>query len=123
MTQNRKLRAQLVNADSVESRITALQISALRRLGISSQIYLLDENNNTSKRVARQLNRMGFQNCFVVVNGFPGWVQAKLKIKSSPVVYKAEVMAPGRLLGPVLGGNTQRRKVSTDGKKLLPPGK
>ena len=121
-TENRKLRGQLANPDDVESRITALQIAALRRLSRSSEVFLLDASGSVSKKVARQLNGLGFAKCFVISGGYSGWLRAKLQTKPSPAVYRPEVVSPATVLGTVLGG-TMQRKVTTVNQKSLPPGK
>jgi len=121
-TENRRLRSQLSNPESVESRVTALQIAALRRLSRSSDVFLLDSNGSVSKRVAKELKALGFGNVYVVSGGYSGWLRSKLQTKPSPMVYRAEVVAPASILTGALGG-TMQRKLSTTNRRRLPPGK
>jgi len=123
-TENKKLRGQLGNPDDVESRITALQIAALRRLSSSSKIYLLDGNGSVSKRVAKKLNQSGKFKCFVVDGGYSGWIRSKLRTKPSSSVFRAEVVSPISVIGSAIGGGTTKRSVGSTGtRKSLPPGK
>ena len=122
VTANRRLRDRMANPEDVESRVTALQIAALRRLSRASEVFLLDANGSMSRVVAKKLKGLGFKNCFVVMNGYSGWMRAKLQTKPSPSVYRAEVVAP--VMGTVFGGGTMQRKVTTTGnRRALPPGK
>lgn len=124
VTENRKLRGQMANAEEVESRVTALQIAALRRLSRSSDIFLLDGNGSVSRRVAKGLNALGFGRCFVVSGGYGGWMRSKLQTKPSPTIYKAEVVSPVSILSGGLGGTMQRKVPTTNRRsRALPPGR
>lgn len=123
-TENRKLRGQLRNAEAVESKITALQIAALRRVSKSTFVYLLDRNGSLSRQVAKSLKTLGFGRCFVISGGYGGWLQAKLQTKPSTSVFKAEVVAPSSVLSTVLKGGTTRRTVQSGRRpRSLPPPK
>eukprot|EP00210_Caulerpa_lentillifera_P001133 g1092.t1 len=121
-TEKRKLRAQLRNPENVESRITALQIAALRRVAKSTFVYLLDRNGSLSKKVAKCLKTLGYSRCFVISGGYAGWLQAKLQTKPSTSVFRAEVVAPVPVVRPALRSGTTQRTVKRQ-LRSLPPAK
>lgn len=48
------------------------------------RVCVLHRNGNTAKTVAKDLNKRGFKNCFVIAGGYEGrggWTSSKLPIK------------------------------------------
>ncbi|GBF99725.1 hypothetical protein Rsub_12438 [Raphidocelis subcapitata] len=78
---DRRLRGALRDASGLEAKLTALQVSALKRLGRGTKVYLLDRNGSTSKAVARELAKLGFGRVYVIEGGFGGWVSSRLLVK------------------------------------------
>ncbi|GAX76047.1 hypothetical protein CEUSTIGMA_g3490.t1 [Chlamydomonas eustigma] len=79
-----KLRSALRDPNGLEATVTALQISALKRVNGGTKIILLDRFGSDARAVAKELSRKGFGKVFTVQGGFDGrngWVQSKLQIK------------------------------------------
>ncbi|GMH40712.1 hypothetical protein BSKO_08616 [Bryopsis sp. KO-2023] len=121
-TASSKLRNQLRNAQEIECQVTAIQISALRKLSKDCTLYLLDRSGSSSASVARDLARRGFKNCFAIQGGYSGWTQCKLQVKPSSTVSFAEVIAP--TVGTIFTPGRQRKvatSTTTSRRKALPP--
>lgn len=95
-----KLKGQVRNARKLEAEIAALKISFLKRIGKGSNIVLLDAYGDIAKTVAKTLSALGFQNAWVVIDGFDGgkgWVQSRLGTDS----YNSsigEILSPSRII-------------------------
>jgi 3-mercaptopyruvate sulfurtransferase SseA len=62
--------------------VTALEISALKRVSKGSQVLLLDRNGGgTAKAVARELGKLGFRKVYILEGGFSGWTSSKLQVR------------------------------------------
>ncbi|KAG8488053.1 hypothetical protein CXB51_018632 [Gossypium anomalum] len=69
------------NTKKVEAEIAALKISYLKKISKSSNIVIMDSYCDSAKTVARTLASLGFNNCWVVADGFSGrkgWLQSRL---------------------------------------------
>ncbi|KAK8559352.1 hypothetical protein V6N13_026778 [Hibiscus sabdariffa] len=76
-----KLRSLVRNTKKVEAEIAALKISYLKKINKGSSIVIMDFYCDSAKTVARTLTSLGFNNCFVVADGFSGsrgWLQSRL---------------------------------------------
>ncbi|MBA0757236.1 hypothetical protein Gotri_020346 [Gossypium trilobum] len=76
-----KLRSLVRNTKKVEAEIAALKISYLKKISKSSNIVIMDSYCDSAKTVARTLASLGFNNCWVVADGFSGrkgWLQSRL---------------------------------------------
>ncbi|KAE8676920.1 Calcium sensing receptor [Hibiscus syriacus] len=76
-----KLRSLVRNTKKVEAEIAALKISYLKKINKGSNIVIMDSYCDSAKTVARTLRSLGFNNCFVVADGFSGskgWLQSRL---------------------------------------------
>ncbi|KAK8547936.1 hypothetical protein V6N13_123359 [Hibiscus sabdariffa] len=76
-----KLRSLVRNTKKVEAEIAALKISYLKKINKGSNIVIMDSYCDSAKTVARTLTSLGFNNCFVVADGFSGsrgWLQSRL---------------------------------------------
>ncbi|PPS02237.1 hypothetical protein GOBAR_AA18430 [Gossypium barbadense] len=75
-----KLRSLVRNTKKVEAEIAALKISYLKKISKSTNIVIMDYCDS-AKTVARTLASLGFNNCWVVADGFSGrkgWLQSRL---------------------------------------------
>lgn len=91
---DRRLRGQLRSADAVETRITALEIQALKRVSKGSTIMLLDKTGGSAaKDTAKELARLGFRKVYVITGGFNGWQASKLQIKAPVPGMQSNVMS------------------------------
>ena len=115
MIEDRKVRNQLRDISKLETKITAMQIAALKRLGKGTTIYIMDKNGGVSKAVAKELAARGFKSVFVMKGGFSGWMKDKLGTKLSTSVSRVEVLLPG---SQFRGGGSA---ASTRGSRQLPP--
>ncbi|KAL6747088.1 hypothetical protein V8C86DRAFT_2920968 [Haematococcus lacustris] len=91
-TEDKRLRGQLRDPNSIEAQITALQVSALKRINKGTKVVLLDRYGPAARTVAKELGRKGYTKVFVVAGGFDGrggWVQSKLQIKPAASVMNA----------------------------------
>lgn len=111
LTEDRKLRGQLRDSRSVAAQVTALQISALKKLSRGSRVLLLDRYGSDARTVAKELARKGFGRVFVVSGGFDGgngWVKSKLQVKPTANFGSA---APSGVFGTISSrGNGAGRK-------------
>lgn len=95
-----KLKGQVRNSRRLEAEIAAVKISFLKRIGKGSNIVLLDSSGSIAKTVAKSLSALGFQNAWVVADGFDGgkgWVQSRLGTDSYNSSI-AEVLSPSRII-------------------------
>eukprot|EP00192_Tetraselmis_astigmatica_P012310 CAMPEP_0117673156 /NCGR_PEP_ID=MMETSP0804-20121206/14315_1 /TAXON_ID=1074897 /ORGANISM="Tetraselmis astigmatica, Strain CCMP880" /LENGTH=412 /DNA_ID=CAMNT_0005481861 /DNA_START=21 /DNA_END=1259 /DNA_ORIENTATION=+ len=135
-TEDKKLRGLFANPDSVEAKITALKIAALKRTGKGSPLILLDKNGSTAKSVAKELAKLGYAKVYVIAGGFDGrngWVQSKLQVAMAKTVSTATVVAPSILpkkvtaipmSGTISGSTTTTVKgLPARTNKALPPPK
>jgi len=112
---DKKLRGSLKDPGFLEAQVTALQIAALKRLNRGSKILLLDRYGNTSKIIAKELARRGFNRCYVVAGGFDGrggWVQSKLLVKPTAGMYSGAE--------PIGSKFARTLSTRTSGRKALP---
>lgn len=95
--EDRKVRSQLRSATDLEVKVTALQIAALKRLGRTNTVYILDRSGSgTAKAVAKALAARGFGRVYVITGGFNGWVASKLRTKTAAIAFsRVEILAPG----------------------------
>lgn len=119
--EDRKIRGLLRDVSSLELKITALQIAALKRLSKSSQIYLMDKNGGVAKSVARELARRGFKNVYVISNGFSGWTRDRLGVKLASTVSRVEVLLPGMRGGTATGRQIPAETGARTVRQSLPP--
>jgi Rhodanese-like domain len=62
--------------------VTAIEISALKRVSKGAQVLLLDRNGGgTAKAVARELGKLGFRKVYILEGGFSGWTSSKLQVR------------------------------------------
>lgn len=97
-TEDRKLRSQLRDVGAVEAAVTALQVSALKRVNKGTKIVLMCRYGGSAKAVAKELAKRGFGNVFTVANGFDGrggWVSSKLQIKPAATMYSTTSSSGG----------------------------
>ncbi|KAL6912194.1 hypothetical protein ACP4OV_000999 [Aristida adscensionis] len=118
-----KLKGMLRDAKKAEAEITALKISYLKRIGKGSNVIIMDSYNDSSKIVARTLNSVGFNNCWVMAGGFSGrkgWAQSRLGTDSFNLSV-VEVVTPSRVIPASagrLGTTSSTSRAPT--RKLLP---
>ncbi|GFH24510.1 HATPase_c domain-containing protein, partial [Haematococcus lacustris] len=65
-TEDKRLRGQLRDPNSIEAQITALQVSALKRINKGTKVVLLDRYGPAARTVAKELGRKGYTKVFVV---------------------------------------------------------
>lgn len=128
--EDRKIRGQLRNLGALETKITAMQVAALKRLSKGSTVYLLDRNGSVAKAVAKELASRGFGKVFVVNGGFGGWARDRLGVKPASTVSRVEVLLPGSIRMPgtassrVTAGTTREvRQLPQQARRALPPGR
>lgn len=95
-----KLRGIVRNAKRVEAEIAALKISYLKRINKGSNIIIMDSYSDSAKIVARTLKNLGFNNCWIVTDGFSGsrgWLQSRLGTDSYNLSL-AQVLSPSRII-------------------------
>jgi hypothetical protein len=63
---SQKLRGSLRDPRGLEATVTALQISALKRVNGGTKIILLDRFGSDARAVAKELSRKGFAKVFTV---------------------------------------------------------
>ena len=119
--EDRKIRGLLRDVSTLELKITALQIAALKRLSKSSPIYLMDRNGGMAKAVARELAGRGFKNVYVISNGFSGWARDRLGVKPSSTVSRVEVLLPGMRGGTAMGRQLPADTGARTVRQSLPP--
>lgn len=113
-----KLRGLLRNTKKVEAEIVALKISYLKRLSKSSNIVIMDSYSDSAKIVAKTLTSMGFNNCWIMADGFSGgkgWLQSRLGTESYNLSF-AQILSPSRIIP---GGGGRFGTVQTT-RNLLP---
>lgn len=86
-TEDRKIRGLLRDPTAVETKITALQIAALKKVSRGTKLILMDAGNGVAPLVARELGLgKGFGSVYVLKGGFRSWVASKLETRSSRTV-------------------------------------
>lgn len=124
------------NNFATESKITAVQIAALKATNKGKPLIVLDQNSKQSKAVAKELTSLGFKKVYVVAGGFAAWVNAGLQTKAafsvnatSATVGGPRVTLPVRPTKRVSGGSTRGRTVDVEvlpsfgSVKVLPSGR
>ncbi|KAL8140300.1 hypothetical protein V2J09_006321 [Rumex salicifolius] len=114
-----KLRSQVRNGKKVEAEIAALKISYLKKLGKSSKIVIMDSYTDSAKTVAKTLTSLGFSNCWIMRDGFSGWLQSRLGTDSYNFSF-SQILSPSRIIPAVSGrfGSSSTSTVQTRGKFL-----
>lgn len=95
-----KLRGQLRNVRKVEAEITALKVASLKRINKGSRLVIIDSNGDIAKVIARSLSALGFNNTWVITDGFDGgrgWIQSRLGTESLNSSF-AEILSPSRII-------------------------
>ncbi|XP_024970478.1 calcium sensing receptor, chloroplastic, partial [Cynara cardunculus var. scolymus] len=112
-----KLRGIVRNTKKLEAEIAALKISYLKRINKGSNIVILDTYTDSAKIVARCLTELGFQNSWIVADGFSGgkgWLQSRLGTDSYNVSF-SRVLSPSRVIPAVRSfGTTSSAKLLSD---------
>lgn len=116
--EDRLVRGQLRNLGALETKITALQIAALKRLSKGTTVFLLDKNGSVAKAIAKELGARGYSRVFVVSGGFSGWARDRLGTKLSNTVSRVEVLLPGFGTGSTASGGST---TSGGSRRQLPP--
>ncbi|XP_062222118.1 calcium sensing receptor, chloroplastic-like [Phragmites australis] len=118
-----KLKGMVRNAKKAEAEITALKISYLKRIGKGSNVVVMDSYNDNSRIVAKTLNSVGFENCWVMAGGFSGrkgWAQSRLGTDSFNLSV-VEVVKPSRVIPAAAGRiGTTTSASRAPSRKLLP---
>ncbi|KAG0586143.1 hypothetical protein KC19_2G067900 [Ceratodon purpureus] len=107
-----KVRGQLRNVRKVEAEIAALKISSLKKINKGSRLVIIDSNGDIAKTIARSLSGLGFNNTWVITDGFDGgrgWVQSRLGTESSGTSF-TEILSPSR----VISSGTKLLQASSD---------
>lgn len=121
----KKIKDMVRNARRTEAEIAALKISYLKRVGKGSNIVVMDSYCDNAKIVARTLNSVGFNNCWVMAGGFSGgkgWAQSRLGTDSYNLSV-VEVVKPSRIIPASAGRFVTASSTSTTSgtnRKLLP---
>lgn len=100
-----KLRSLLRNSKKVEAEVAALKISYLKRLNKSSRVVIIDSYGDVAKIVARALTGLGFNNTWILTDGFSGgkgWLQSCLGTESYNASF-AEILSPSRIIPAARG--------------------
>ncbi|XP_010522270.2 PREDICTED: calcium sensing receptor, chloroplastic, partial [Tarenaya hassleriana] len=95
-----KVRGIVRNSKRVEAEIAALKISYLKRVNKGSNLIIMDSYSDSAKVVARTLKNLGFNNCWIVMDGFSGskgWLQSRLGTDSYNFSF-AQVLSPSRII-------------------------
>ncbi|KAJ4973328.1 hypothetical protein NE237_006502 [Protea cynaroides] len=95
-----KLRGLVRSVKKVEAEIVALKISYLKRINNGSNIVIMGSYSDTAKIVARALTSFGFNNCWIMADGFSGskgWLYSRLGTDSYNISF-AEVLSPSRVV-------------------------
>ncbi|CAH1434304.1 unnamed protein product [Lactuca virosa] len=112
-----KLKGLVRNTKKLEAEIAALKISYLKKINKGSKIVILDTYTDSAKIVARCLTELGFQNCWIVADGFlggKGWLQSRLGTDSYNVSF-SRVLSPSRVIPAVRSfGTTSATKLLSD---------
>ncbi|XP_071728260.1 calcium sensing receptor, chloroplastic [Rutidosis leptorrhynchoides] len=112
-----KLKGLVKSTKKVEAEIAALKISYLKKINKGSKIVILDTYTDSAKIVARCLTELGFQNCWVVADGFSGgkgWLQSRLGTDSYNVSF-SRFISPSRVIPAVRSfGTTTSAKLLSD---------
>lgn len=104
-----RLRGQVRNFKRVEAELTAIKITALKKISKGSKIILLDGYGNTSRMIAKFLKGYGFRSAYIVKDGFDGskgWLQSQLGVENASAS-RTEILSPSRIISAgtrALGG-------------------
>lgn len=112
-----KLKSLVRNTKQVEAEIAALKISYLKKINKGSNIVIMDTYTDSGKIVAKTLTSLGFNNCYVMADGFSGgkgWLQSRLGADSYNLSF-AQVISPSRVIPAAV-----RNFGTTSSTKLLP---
>lgn len=119
-----KLRSLLRNSKKVEAEVAALKISYLKRLNKGSRVVIMDSYGDVAKIVARALNGLGFNNTWILTDGFSGgkgWLQSCLGTESYNASF-AEILSPSRIIPAGMGRFGTRSGSQTSSRGLLASG-
>lgn len=120
--EDRKIRGQIRDIGKLETKITAMQIAALKRLNKGTTIYIMDKNGGIAKGIAKELGSRGFKNVYVMSGGFSGWLKDKLGTKMSTTVSRVEVLLPGSQSRGGSASRSSRQLPPAVARKALPSG-
>ncbi|KAL8217627.1 hypothetical protein R6Q57_021000 [Mikania cordata] len=98
-----KLKPLVRNTKKLEAEIAAIKISYLKKINKGSKIVILDTYTDSAKIVAKYLTQLGFQNCWIVADGFSGskgWLQSRLGTDSYNISF-SRVISPSRVIPAV----------------------
>lgn len=104
-----RLRGQLRSAKRVEAELTAIKITALKKITKSSKVIVLDAYGGVAKTIAKFLKAYGFRNAYIVRDGFDGgkgWLQSQLGVENA-TASRTEILSPSRIISAgsrALGG-------------------
>ncbi|XP_076947688.1 calcium sensing receptor, chloroplastic-like [Bidens hawaiensis] len=112
-----KLKGLVRNTKKLEAEIAAVKISYLKKINKGSKIVILDTYTDSAKIVAKYLTALGFQNCWIVADGFSGskgWLQSRLGTDSYNVSF-SRVLSPSRVIPAVRSfGTTSSTKLLSE---------
>ncbi|KAI7731320.1 hypothetical protein M8C21_027134 [Ambrosia artemisiifolia] len=112
-----KLKGLVRNTKKLEAEIVAVKISYLKKISKGSKIVILDTFTDSAKIVAKYLTTLGFQNCWIVADGFSGnkgWLQSRLGTDSYNVSF-SRVLSPSRVIPAVRSfGTTSSTKLLSE---------
>ncbi|XP_076915477.1 calcium sensing receptor, chloroplastic-like [Bidens hawaiensis] len=112
-----KLKGLVRNNKKLEAEIAAVKISYLKKINKGSKIVILDTYTDLAKIVAKYLTALGFQNCWIVADGFSGskgWLQSRLGTDSYNVSF-SRVLSPSRVIPAVRSfGTTSSTKLLSE---------
>ncbi|KAJ0440912.1 putative Rhodanese-like domain, calcium sensing receptor, plant [Helianthus annuus] len=112
-----KLKGLVRNTKRLEAEIAAIKISYLKKINKGSKIVILDTFTDSAKIVAKYLTALGFQNCWIVADGFSGnrgWLQSRLGTDSYNVSF-SRVLSPSRVIPAVRSlGTTSSTKLLSE---------
>ncbi|GAB4845353.1 hypothetical protein Ancab_038761 [Ancistrocladus abbreviatus] len=117
-----KLRGLVKNVKKVEAEIVALKISYLKRLSKGSKIVIMDSYSDFAKIVARTLTSLGFNNCWIMADGFSGgkgWLRSQLGTETYKLSF-VEVLSPSRIIPPGAGRLIASSSAAQSSRNFLP---
>lgn len=119
-----KIKGMVRNPKKAQADIAALKISYLKRISKGSNIIIMDSYCDEAKIVAKTLTSLGFNNCWIMTDGFSGgkgWLQSRLGADSYNVSI-AEVLSPSRIIPAPSSrlATTVSSEVVQPTRKLLP---
>nr|XP_004236097.1 calcium sensing receptor, chloroplastic [Solanum lycopersicum] len=111
-----KVKSLVRNPKKVEAEIVALKISFLKKINKGSNIVIMDSYSDSAKTVAKSLTSFGFNNCWIMTDGFSGgkgWLQSRLGTDSYNFSF-AEILSPSRVIPGRRFGTTGTVKLLSD---------